>query len=389
MKIVESHQDPISKEWITEEYDLDSAPEDVRRRWYSGACSGEELERVINPKTAQDYLLKIRAEAITDNTRISRLFAHLRRLPEFAGKGIECFFEDYPYRIVKKYLNKADKIKCKDVAGGSLYINTANGEILQTPCGPVSTFSHTLKYFSKFSTLALKDFGDRVPDSVRSAALGIAVRIHLQTEAPDFEMDPRGIIPPDIDRQLNNMAYYQSVFIAGHELGHYILGHLDDSPIEKRSILKPKFSNDYDPREYQVYSIKKRHEFEADITALNRPLYPEDFYEHLYYATLNWFAALAIAEAAEDYLFPPDSMRVTHPSAKARYKNILENARQPKNLDERYVTEILPAIIEANSKEMIEMAQCYTDKLETYGSVYLAPPNTEWRGRELRDRIDY
>ena len=26
---------------------------------------------------------------------------------------------------------------------------------------------------------------------------------------------------------------------------------------------------------------------------------------------------------------------------------------------------------------------------EMYGSLYLAAPNTEWRGRELIDRVDY
>ena len=29
------------------------------------------------------------------------------------------------------------------------------------------------------------------------------------------------------------------------------------------------------------------------------------------------------------------------------------------------------------------------ERYETYGSVYLDKPNTEWRGRELKDRVDY
>ena len=29
------------------------------------------------------------------------------------------------------------------------------------------------------------------------------------------------------------------------------------------------------------------------------------------------------------------------------------------------------------------------DLYEMYGSLYLAKPNTEWRGRELIDRIDF
>ena len=389
MNIVESHYDKDEDKWIEAEYDLDTAPDEVRKRWYQSVCQGEELERVLHPRNAKDYLLKIRAEAITDNVRIGRLFAHIFRMPEFAGKGIEGLFEDYPYEIVKKYLNKDDKTKCKKVAGGSLYINTANGEILQTPFGPVSTFSHTLRYFSKFATLALMNFDNRVPMSVRRAAMVIAIRIHLQTEAPDFEMDPRGIIPKDINKELNRIYFYQSVFVAGHELGHYILGHLDDKSVEKRSILQPKFSDNYDPRAYPVFSIKKRHELDADIAALNRPVYPEDFYGKLYIATLNWFAALAIAEAVEDCIFPPDPMKVSHPSAKERYKNILAQARVPKDLDEKYVTEELPAIIEECSKAFVEEAQINIELFERYGSVYLAPPDTEWRGRERIDRVDY
>ena len=38
---------------------------------------------------------------------------------------------------------------------------------------------------------------------------------------------------------------------------------------------------------------------------------------------------------------------------------------------------------------IIEDIALHIENYERYGSVYLDKPNSEWRGPELRDRIDY
>lgn len=389
MKIVTGSKNSKTGAWEEKEYDLDEAPEDVRKLWYQSICSGKELERVMNPKNAEDYLLKLRAESILDNVRLSRLFAHFRRIPGINGRYLEPFFTDFPYQTVRKFLSGEEKKKCKRVAGGSIYTDEANGMIFQTPFGPVSTYGHTLRYFSYFSSLVLKDFADRVPIPVKGAALRVAVRIILGKETPDFEMDPRGIIPKDILHQLENTFHFQSVFLAGHELGHYSLGHIDENSLTRKALFKAKFDDATDNRKYLVYNISQKHEFEADLWALNTPKYSNDFYLQLFCATLEWFAALIIAEAVEDTIQPPNPGKERHPGAKARYANIIENARIPKHLDMQPFEETLPRLAESLASQMVEDVSHNFERYEMYGSVYLAPPNTEWRGRELIDRVDY
>ena len=50
------------------------------RLWYMGVCSPEEIDRILNVKDASDYLLKLRADTIVDNTRLWRVFLALSKL---------------------------------------------------------------------------------------------------------------------------------------------------------------------------------------------------------------------------------------------------------------------------------------------------------------------
>lgn len=370
-------------------YELDEAPEHVRRLWYGGILKDKELERAINPKNGKDWLLKIRAETILDNPRIWRLFLKLERASDPNKWKIENYFTDFPYNIVRRYLNKEDKKSCKKVTTGLIFNSDANGVIFKSKFGPISTMGHTLKYFSMFSTLALGDYDFDVPGDVRTAALIIAVRTMLNTEAPDFELDPRGIIPAKLQKIITTPFYFQSTFLAAHEFSHYLLGHLKDNDVVRKEIVHHKFQDTTDYRKYIAYNTRQTHEFDADIEALNRPNYPEYFYSKLFTHTLRWFAALSISEAVEDSIFPPNPHNSSHPSAKARYINILEKARLPKYFDKKLYCEGLPNMIETTSKTMIEDVAVNIERYEQYGSVYLAEPNTQWRGRELIDRVDY
>ena len=101
-----------------------------------------------------------------------------------------------------------------------------------------------------------------------------------------------------------------------------------------------------------------------------------------------WFSALAIFEAVENTIFPPNGYQ-THPGAKARYNNILENAPRPYDFDNTMYCEDLPQLVSFWEDTIKEDASRNFEQYEFYGSVYLAKPNTEWRGRELIDRVDY
>ena len=363
------------------------APENVQKDMFSGYCTEEEQERAAHPKNAKDFLLRLRAVYIADHTRLWRVFLHLSRI--YGEKwSLEGYFNSDSYDRFRALLSKSSFEKCKDVTCGSIYDNNANGLIFTSEFGVLSTYSCTLQYFSKYANLALGLFDEEVPPSVKLSTMRIACRVLLNTEAQDFLFDPRGKIPKSINEILNIQWKYNSVFLAGHELCHSILGHLTDDKCEEIGFTKPHFKDDTDYRKINGYRVSQLHEFDADVAALNLVELDDKQYRPYFESALNWFAILAIYEGVEDSICPPSGNQ-THPGAIARYTNILEKARKPKGFNEKLFVEKLPEVISQWRDYMINDASLNIEQYEMYGSVYLAKPNTKWRGRELIDRVDY
>lgn len=127
--------------------------------------------------------------------------------------------------------------KLKRITKGFVFSNEPNGNIIQTDFGKIIIISESLQYFLYYMNLFfLECFHQEVPDWVRIAALRIAIRIMLKKEAMDFELDPRGIIPKEIDKQLKMYTRGEIEFIIGHEYAHYYLKHLDDNNIIEKSL---------------------------------------------------------------------------------------------------------------------------------------------------------
>lgn len=362
----------------------------IERDWFRGICSPSELERIMNIQNGNDYILRLRAETIADNVRLHRVFTHIQYKYEKMGWewALEKYFQAYSYVDVLHALDKEKEELCRQVSFGSIISNDPNGLIFDTKYGICSTYSIVLKYFSQYACLALLHLDDKVPTSVRAQAMRIAVRIMLQKESLDFEVDPRGIIPDEIQRVIAPIYPMQTTFIAAHEYSHLINGDLQKGSIKKQAVLKAHFDDETDYKMLDAYNLNQQKEFKADIGALTYPKYSDDWYARLYYATMMWFASLAIYEAAENTIFPPNG-RPTHPGAKARYQNILENAPRPKNFDKKLYCENIPQTVSQWEEGIIEDVMENFEHYEMYGSTYLAAPNTKWRGRELIDRVDY
>ena len=354
---------------------------------FSGYCTEDEQDRAVHPTNAKDYLLRLRAVYIADHTRLWRVFLHLRRIHGKAW-SLERFFSSDAYDSFRSTLNDNNYNKCKDIACGSIYDNNANGLIFSSKFGILSTYSCTLRYFSRYANLALGGFKESVPLDVRLNAMRIACRVMLNTEAQDYLFDPRGIIPKEINEILNTQWKYNNIFIAGHELCHFILGHIKEDDCIETGLLKPHFKDDTDYRKISGYRISQLHEFDADVAALNLVELDDESYRPYFEAALNWFALMAIYEGVEDSICPPAGNQ-SHPGAIARYTNILEKARQPKEFAEKLYVEELPEVVSGWRDIMINDVAENMDMYEMYGSVYLAEPNTKWRGRELKDRVDY
>lgn len=357
------------------------------RLWYHNVCSPEEIDRILNVQNASDYILKLRADTIIENSRLWRVFLNLSK-KYGDGWSLGKYFTAYSYAGVKNSMPPEYREICDKVSYGSIICSDPNGLIFDTEYGICSTYSLSLKYFTQYAMLALLNFEKEVPLKVRVQAMKIAVRIMLQKEALDFEVDPRGIIPKEISKEINWIFPLQASFIAGHEYSHLINGDLNHDNTTQTSVLKARFKDEVDYKMVYSYNKKQKHEFKADLGSLAYPIMNDQAYSNLYYATMLWFASLAIFEAAENTIFPPCGYQ-THPGAKARYNNILENAKKPFDFNERFYFEDLPEMVSEWEEFIVEDVSTNIDLYEMYGSVYLGAPNTEWRGRELFDRIDY
>lgn len=362
----------------------------LERDWFQRICSPDELERILNVQNADDYILRLRAETIADNIRIYRVFLHKVHYCEANGLQweLEKYFKTNNYNEVLRHLDKEKAEICSRVSAGAIISNEPNGQIFETQYGICSTYSTVLEQFTRYSMLALLQLGDRVPNEVRVQAMRIAVRIMFQTESLDFDVDPRGIIPKDIEEAIHTLYPLQMDFIAAHEYSHLINGDLSNGTISKQAILKAHFKDQEDYKMINTYTASQKQEFKADIGAMIYPKWEEDRYSEYYYATMMWFASLAIYEAAENSVFPPIGYQ-SHPGAKARYQNILENAPRPKGFDKKLYYEIIPELVSSWEQFVMKDISVNFDDYEMYGANYLAAPNTKWRGRELVDRVDY
>ena len=348
------------------------------------------IDRLDNPNLVAEVLL-LRADIIADNMRLYRVVKHYVDIAVRSGVewSLEEFYKTDHFEYFKNHLPVDLKEKVDGIATGLIFTKEANGLIFKTDFGFCSVLSASLFYFIKFSFLALIDSGGRIPPEICVASLRIAIRTMLEKEALDFDWDPRGIIPEDIEIGITAPYPYIMTFLAGHEYSHFLNGDLDDYHAVQKTI-STYFRDGEDYKKIGAYNSNQKQEFAADLGALNYPEFDDDEYNQYYYYALSWFAILAIFEAAENTMFPPFNKQ-SHPGAKARYNNILKNAKRPSNFEEmkEFYTVDLPRLVSYYEEIIIEDVQYNCEGYEFEGSVYLAAPNTKWRGPELIDRVDY
>ena len=367
--------------------DFDSLPYEEKAIWYRPFCTEEEITRILNIRTAEDYLLRLAADDIADNSRQLRSCVFLRRLNKEEW-SLSAYLHSECFNVYKKALSPEDLQTVEGIATGFAFTPEANGYSINGDLGRMILLSSSMRYFSSFSYLSIADFEEEVPYQVRINSMRIAIRVLFQTESLDFEMDPRGIIPEEIMKKMEDVYYLQSVFLAGHEYAHFLLGHLKDDNKKEFSYAKRAFHTADDPKRMYEYNVAQKDEFAADLDALSRPNFDDELYSSYYESVMLLFAALTIAESVKEYAFPSSGYQ-SHPSARARYMHLLAEGKKPKDYDVEEFAKRLPYIMDKLSSIMCEDFALNPDTYEMYGSVYLAAPNTAWRGRELIDRKDY
>lgn len=355
--------------------------EEFAATWYLGLCNKEEIDRIISIKTPSDYLLKMRADQILDNIRLYRVIRH-RRINGQDIHNVGSIFDDSDFEDYYESLPEDIKYKCKVVDKGFIFSNDPNGSYMKTDYGDLIIVSESLKYFLYYMNLFFLDFDEDVPLDVRFSSLIIAIRIMLKTEALDFDMDPRGIIPDIINYKNSIFVKKQIRFVIGHEYAHYLLGHLDAENTYSKSLWNDENNSE---KEYKFYNHSQLEEFEADIASILNPIdQDEDLDDSVKFAIL-FFLYIDIYQQAKEQIYPSISSLKTHPDPIDRIWNLYEKTKDKLNvIDAEMIEDYIKTANEY--KQILEEHIGYNmDDYERYGSVYLA----SWRGKVLIDRVDY
>lgn len=278
--------------------------------FYYPICTINEIKRIEEPRTAADYLLKLRADPIAKNPRIARIF--LSRMSQFVGDwSLGAYYSDYDFFDYVEKLPNLIAEKCRAVPAGFALLLEPNGACIKIKFGRVIIVSEALRHFLYYMNVFAhhRNFDLDFEDAV--AALFIAIKTMLQTEAPDFDIDPRGDLPDPIHNYCRFVANDQLQFVIGHEYAHLILGHLEGcasmAPVNEilTALSMPKTSSYYTPRQQQ--------EFDADLGSIMHAEISQGERARMLNGAILFFLYLDIFYSVSDYINPSFNRIKTHP----------------------------------------------------------------------------
>jgi hypothetical protein len=360
----------------------DNIPQDLLQHFYRPFCSEEEISAIFNVQSSDDYLLKTRADYVADHVRLYRVMR--RRMAVIgAGWSFSDHFAKEEFNNYLRHLSNADRESCSTVSGGYVFTTDPNGMCVASPFGTVVMVSEALRYFLFHMSLAHFDHGIEVPGSVRLHAQMIAIRVMLESESLDFDLDPRGRLPDGLEKLVSASVEASLEFVIGHEYSHYLLGHLAESSLISRVLAHGDQSGDV-TRPHHVYSFKQQLELDADIDAVCRVQGSADYAARLVYGAIVFFAFLDLFTFVKDQIAPVHDRSRSHPDAIDRLWNMFDAFGERYDIGKSYVDGLIELV--EHQKDMLRNDVALNiDNYEDYGSVYLA----EWRGPELIDRVDY
>lgn len=341
--------------------------QDMKEKKYAPFYSPEQIQRIINPTTAKDVLLKKQADSIVDNIRVLRVFYN--KYNRSSHWDFERIFDDSIFERFKCLVSAEVFFnEIKDIPCGMTYDSAPNGHCIKTQYGNIITISAILKEFLYYMNLFYMGCtrGD-IPNSVTWHSLVLAMRIMLKSEALDFELDSRGEIPVKIDNELIEYTTGETLFVIAHEFSHSILKHLDS-----KNVLEAEDN-------YVYYNKNQLQEFEADVNAIHilKSFMDEEIaVSH----AVNFFMAMDLYEQVKEQVSPSIGNIETHPKSIDRIKRLLEEFPVTK-----FDFEELLLMNKSIKDFLMNLVSTQFDTFEMYGSVYLG----EWHKVNKIDRVDY
>lgn len=351
----------------------------IEKLWYKSLTKDEHLiERLVHPTSARDYLLRIRAIPLLDHTRLYRVA--LRRAKNRNSRDVlhDEYQEDFQEYLA--LLTEVRRMISEDVPAGYVLAPFYDAMCLQTEGGKVIVISEVLRYFLYFMTLGNPDLvviGD-VPFDVQGSALVIATRIMGLNETLDFDLDPRGVVPKEIEEKIRELVTWQMRFVIGHEYAHHGLGHGSNGTTRIRIVPG-------DARESELPSYRRSwdEEFEADLHAIVDVEDPRAQVKLVQGAVL-FFLHIYFHERVTAAFDPEFAAIDTHPPTVERLRKIVESFGTKIDIDGEWMKRALISQ-SARADDLIKHFRDHPNLLDMYGSVYLGI----WKGPTLLDRIDY
>lgn len=349
-------------------------------------CTAEEIRRIQHPSKVEDDLLALRADAIADSARLKRVFLRRRSLRPH-GWSLSSSFQDEAFQQYLAALPGDKRAKCRELAAGFAFLIEPNGACVRSARGDFIVVSEALQHYLYYMNLFLFEPKELQEDDLL-AALIIAVRTMFLKESLDFELDPRGALPPSLDHRLRAVVQDQLQFVIGHEYGHFLLGHLDGHPAGR----SPKgLIPGYVKRKLECYTPLQNQELAADAAALLDPVIDDQALADRLMGAMWLFLGLEVLYGIERFVKNLPNISKTHPPPIERLWALNEKvlAERPSIAPLFYSKEEIEHCVERTLRikgTLLEHVIPNNKKqLEAYGSVYLP----SLRKTPLVDWVDY
>lgn len=361
------------------------------RMWYLPICSLDEIKKIFSPTDVSGLLLKYRADSVISNMRILRTFEKRACYVKESEWTLTDQFDDSIFRAFNDAIGERCKKKIDEISFGTIFSDDPNGYCIKTVYGPLVLLSEALSKFFYFMNLSIYPYwygeGDRIFQRTQQQSLILGIRTMLLTESFDFEMDPRGPPPEDIDNKLQEIGTAEMLFVIAHECAHFLLNHLDDKNVINRTMSytlpsKPPLSQ----KAVAVYNQPQIQEFEADSFAIeilsgDDPSKKGD----LLLFAVTVMSYFDIFGSLIRQIKKKTTSMESHPSSYERRKRLSKIGKRIWNQDELTTYKAIIKISKFFKENVIRLYNSNPSLFATYGSIYL----DQWRGKPKIDRIDY
>lgn len=358
---------------------------------YLPICSLDEIKRILHPINVSDLLLCLRANSIISNIRILRTFEKRACYVKESEWKLTDQFDDSIFKTFDNEIHGRYKKRINEISFGTIFSDNPNGFCIKTNFGSLTILSEALNKFFYFMNLGFYNFWDdmnnKILQETQYQSIMIGIRTMLLTESFDFELDPRGIIPEDIDNKLQKIVTSQMLFVIAHEYAHFLLNHLDDKNLVKKTMSyvlpsKPPFNY----KCVTMYNQSQTHEFEADSFAIEILCGNDKNKKRnilLYGVTIMSY--FDIFESLINKINNRINSMESHPPAYDRLKRIIKIGKKIWNKNELKIANSFTEFSKIIKKNIIKFYNENPSNFTTYGSGYLV----QWRDKPKIDRIDY